>query len=248
MDTTDMGRYWTADSAHYAGIIREELASFRRDVWQERFAGKISRPSKVLDFGCGPGFFSILLTQMGHTVTGIDIASGMIAEAERHAQSECLGRRPRFVHTDRGLDAFARERFDVIVSRNVTWTLPDPAGFYRSVYEHLNPGGMLLVYDANWNLPLFDRDLAERCQAREKACIERFGSTFDPAEIDAPAIDIASLPLSGVRRPDWDCAELVRIGFTGVSADESIVDTLWDEKEKLVYGETPLFEISARKA
>lgn len=247
MDNTSMGRYWSADAAHYANIVRDELASFRREVWMERFAEKITAPSRILDFGCGPGFFSIVLSAMGHTVTGIDISTRMIAEAERNVACERLPVMPTFQHSEKGLAAFADASFDVIVSRNVTWTLSDPLGFYNEALRVLAPGGQLIIYDANWNLPAFDQELAARCKEREAQCIARYGSTFDPKEVDAEPIDVTVLPLSHMKRPEWDRAALTSVGFTAVETDEDIIDTLWDEKEKLVYGETPLFEIVALK-
>ena len=242
-----MGRFWTADARHYSHIVQDELASFRREVWAERFATLLGAPSlRILDFGCGPGFFSILLSQLGHEVTGIDISQGMIREATENARSELLSHWPTFLHRETGLATFEAASFDVIVSRNVTWTLPDPEGFYREALRVLAPKGKLIVYDANWHLPLFDEAMGERARQREALCMAQYGSTFEPAQIDADPIDITALPLSKVRRPLWDEAVLTRLGFT-VRLDETIVDALWDDKEKLVYGETPLFEIVAQK-
>lgn len=246
-DSTAMGRFWTADSQHYSHIVQDELASFRREVWADRFRAHLGEgPLRVLDFGCGPGFFSILLSQLGHQVTGIDIAQGMIREAMENARSELLTNWPTFYHCETGLAAFEGERFDVIVSRNVTWTLADPEGFYREALRVLAPQGKLIIYDANWHLPLFDEAMGERARQREALCLAQYGSTFEPAQIDADPIDVHALPLSKVRRPDWDQHVLRALGF-GVTVDETIVDALWDDKEKLVYGETPLFEIVAQK-
>lgn len=55
------------------------------------------RPSRILDLGCGPGFYSARLAELGHTCTGIDFSPASIeyaqAEAERrgHAIDYRLG-------------------------------------------------------------------------------------------------------------------------------------------------------------
>ena len=41
----------------------------------------------ILDTGCGPGFFSIILSQKGHRVIGIDGAKGMLAKAKQNADA-----------------------------------------------------------------------------------------------------------------------------------------------------------------
>nr|WP_269849318.1 class I SAM-dependent methyltransferase [Methanosarcina horonobensis] len=40
----------------------------------------------MLDVGCGPGFFSIILSQAGHQVTGVDCAAGMLERARLNAE------------------------------------------------------------------------------------------------------------------------------------------------------------------
>jgi radical SAM protein with 4Fe4S-binding SPASM domain len=46
---------------------------------RERVAGK-----KILDFGCGPGFYSAILGQRGASVVGIDLSPFLIAKANGH--------------------------------------------------------------------------------------------------------------------------------------------------------------------
>ena len=47
------------------------------------FAGRVTGPQRVLDLGCGPGRDIGFLTRLGCQVFGLDLSSGMLAEAQR---------------------------------------------------------------------------------------------------------------------------------------------------------------------
>ena len=51
---------------------------------------------------------------------------------------------------------FADTSFDVVVSRNLTWNLQEPAVAYKEWCRVLKKGGLLLNFDANWYGYLFD--------------------------------------------------------------------------------------------
>lgn len=48
------------------------------------------RPSKVLDLGCGPGFYSSRLAKRGHQCRGIDVSPASVAYAEDEARRDRL--------------------------------------------------------------------------------------------------------------------------------------------------------------
>ena len=56
----------------------------------ERLISKISIGSNdvVVDFGCGPGFFSIPLAKVARRTIGVDISPRMLERAARHAKKE----------------------------------------------------------------------------------------------------------------------------------------------------------------
>lgn len=55
------------------------------------------------------------------------------------------------------------------------------------------------------------------------------------------------LPLSGTKRPYWDVELFRSMGFGEVHAEFDLTERLWDEKERLLYGETPMFGVFATK-
>jgi SAM-dependent methyltransferase len=48
------------------------------------------RPTKILDLGCGPGFYTSRLATLGHTCVGIDYSPASIAFAKEQAQIHAL--------------------------------------------------------------------------------------------------------------------------------------------------------------
>ncbi len=95
-----------------------------------------------------PDFLPILLAKEGHDVTGIDLTPDMISHAKELAAEEktvC-----QFAVMDAENPDFKDEEFDVVVSRNLTWTLPDAEHAYQEWFRVLKPGGMIINLDANY--------------------------------------------------------------------------------------------------
>jgi ubiquinone/menaquinone biosynthesis C-methylase UbiE len=123
----------------------------RRAAYQTLVAAAGVQPGqRVLDVGCGTGYFARLLARaVGPTglVVGIDPAPEMIAYASRKAGrfDNCQFR----VGTAEALD-FPADHFDVVVSSLVMHHLPEdlrvPA--LREMRRVLRPGGTLLVAEA----------------------------------------------------------------------------------------------------
>lgn len=75
--------YWNQRSFGYSLDNQEELLH-DQEKWIElinRYL-KINKGMKVLDLGCGPGFFSVMLTNYGCQVIGIDYSDKMLEEQE----------------------------------------------------------------------------------------------------------------------------------------------------------------------
>ena len=71
-----------AASRRYA-IIDEHILWLHRAVLG-------AQPTKILDLGCGPGFYSTRLARLGHTCVGIDYSPASVAYARELAASEGL--------------------------------------------------------------------------------------------------------------------------------------------------------------
>ena len=239
---------WTEVADNYDSIIHDELASFRAPAWTTRILQ--NAPQKecldILDAGCGPGFFSILLSKVGCRAVGLDGSAGMLRHASQNAAEE--GVFPVFIKGDCHALPFADNSFDLVVSRNVTHALRDHRKVYAEWFRVLRPGGKLLIFDANWHLMQTDPTIRRAFAAREEQCFAVYGGNFSGGKKEVEDREILyPHRLGTVQRPAWDLPLLQNAGFKNVFAEENISDTLWDDKEKLLYGETPLFMISAEK-
>ncbi len=122
-----------------------------------------THPKRVLDLACGTGNVSAILVQEGFTVTGVDIAPDMIAEAKRKAERSSLSI-DYYVQDAAELD-LPDEKFDLCVclfdSLNYIIEPARLALAMRRVAQHLAPGG-LFIFDINSEFALknhfFDQD------------------------------------------------------------------------------------------
>ena len=201
---------------------------------------------KILDIGTGPGFFSIILSQDGHDVTGIDCTPGMLDGARKNA--DAVGVKPRFLAMDCHELEFEENTFDLIVTRNVTWTLYDPVKAYMEWKRVLRPGARMLIFDANWYMHFFDNNIKKNFDAGVLEYREKYGKFPEGFSMYLIEDYWLKLPLVGIKRPDWDQATLWKMGFVNMKFDRDIDDKVYtQEKSRLLYGSTPMFMISADK-
>jgi ubiquinone/menaquinone biosynthesis C-methylase UbiE len=238
---------WTDNSSRYTNIVMEEINSFKKEAWlnliEENIKGE--EPIKILDVGCGPGFFSIILAEKGHDLTGIDYTLAMINEASANASK--LGQKITLKVSDSQNLEFEDESFDLVISRNVAWTLYDAERAYAEWYRVLSPSGLTLIFDANWNYQLFNE---ESKKAYEKD-LEEYKTRFPDREVPFYSDEMLdyrrSMPQCARLRPHWDLGALLNAGFSTIFLDMTIGKRIYDEAEQLLYRSHPMFLIKAQK-
>jgi len=87
----------------------------------ERCLGDCQK-NKILDVGCGTGFISLFLAQIGCDVIAIDNNVTMLKEAEKISEELGFSNKITFMLKGTELVDFPDNTFDVVVSRNL-WTL-----------------------------------------------------------------------------------------------------------------------------
>ena len=85
-------KYWTNRSSSFLEQRTREFHSPLKARWITEFAKYLpqNQTLKILDIGCGTGFFTGILSQLGHEVIGIDLTKEMIHLATVFAKQEKL--------------------------------------------------------------------------------------------------------------------------------------------------------------
>lgn len=230
--------YWEKRSESFLEQRRSELANPIAKRWMKEIEKQIpaGRRLKILDVGCGAGFFSILLAKEGHEVLGIDLTPEMIENAIQLAEEEnadCC-----FQVMDAENPMFADETFDVVISRNLTWTLPNAEHAYGEWMRVLKTGGVLLNFDANYG----KEDVADTKGLPEAHAHFKVGNEM----LEECERIKSQLPISRKNRPAYDVAVLCENTAGEIRIDTSLGKRIYLEKDEF-YNPAPMFSICAVK-
>ncbi|RGC69354.1 Demethylmenaquinone methyltransferase [Micromonospora sp. MW-13] len=142
--------YWTGRAPSYDEYVqRPDRFAADQQAWSAVWAQALSAgPLDVLDVGTGTGQAAVLLAGLGHRVTGIDLAEGMLERARQHAAAMANG--PVIQHGDAVHPDFPAGSFDAVTSRYLMWTLREPEIAVANWVRLLRPGGTVAVVDSTW--------------------------------------------------------------------------------------------------
>lgn len=226
--------YWDERSGDFSRLRLKELAGPCGAAWRGVLSEKVTAGAlQVLDVGTGAGFLAILLAQLGHEVTGVDMSGEMLHQAKQNALA--AGCRVEFCKGNAQELSFADNSFDVLVTRNLTWTLPDVMAAYREWQRVLKPGGLLLNFDSDYGLaPFVKKDEPTDVHAGiRKELVTECNEIKD------------ELRISTHRRPAWDVEFLTSLGMK-VTLEEDIGPRVHVD-ESMQFDKVPLFCLAARK-
>ena len=229
-------QYWNSRAEGYTLSNREELEDEHRIfLWEQQIRralnGRVCR--HVLDVGCGPGFFSVLLARLGYEVTAVDYTENMLAEARKNATH--YGVDIDFRRMDAQKLDFEDGIFDLVISRNVLWNLEQPEQAYREWIRVLKPNGTVMNFDGNFYYYVTDAEYGDRTRWEHKHM----------QGINANSIDRIGehLPMAKRLRPEWDVQELQKLGAKEVCSNVTN-EKILEDGYRLILN----FQVSAVKA
>lgn len=137
--------FWDYRSATFDRSPGHTVRSDQEEkAWKGLFSEKLTGCKDILDVGSGTGFLSLMLTELGYHVTGVDLSAQMIAQASKKAKEK--GYTIDFHQGDAENLHFPDNSFDAIVNRALLWTLPHPDRAVREWMRVLRPGGRLCFF------------------------------------------------------------------------------------------------------
>ena len=137
---TRLKAMWMAgDYGHFATFLEPGAMEF--------FPGlEIVPGERILDVACGAGQLAFPAARAGATVTGIDIATNLIQQAQSRAKAE--GLRIRFVEGDAENLPYDAAAFDVVHSLFGAMFAPRPERVAAEFVRVCRPGGRIVM--GNW--------------------------------------------------------------------------------------------------
>ncbi len=129
------------DFTAIAALMRQSGAALVRSL-------EVTPPLQVLDLGCGDGTTALPLAQLGANVTGIDIASNLVAAGNRRAAEAGLPNL-KFQEGDASnLSGVPDHSFDLTLTIFGAMFAPRPFDVAKEMVRVTKPGGRIVM--GNW--------------------------------------------------------------------------------------------------
>ena len=131
-------------------LKRENIKKY----FDKKIQSEINYDDKILDFGCGPGTFSLKLSDMTKSqVHSVDISEKFVEECKRQIQIN--NKKNIFVNiNDNSKLKYENNYFDKIVLIDVIHHLEDIHGALKELKRVLKKDGRIIVYEPNILNPL----------------------------------------------------------------------------------------------
>lgn len=228
--------YWTKRAESFTENKHEEIHSVQTGYWRSEIAANacIKKGMRVLDVGCGAGYFEAVLAPFGCRVTGVDLTPEMIERGKSLLHRHEID--AELLVMDAENLVFPDETFDLVISRNLTWNLPRPDRAYAEWYRVLKKDGILLNFDAEYakNYHRCDQSLNRAHEKLSQDTLDECDQLYHMLEI------------SEMNRPEWDEKILRKIGFTDVRTDTTVSSRIF-RSDNQFYIPDPMFSVLAEK-
>lgn len=122
----------------------DKSAEFQRQVGRQLLSlmptlSSVTPMLKVIDLGCGTGYFSAMLHQQGFDVTAADLSAEMLLQAQQRCRSDC-----QYLQTDAENIVVTDNSYDVAFSNLALQWCDDLSVPLRELQRVVKPDGVIL--------------------------------------------------------------------------------------------------------
>ena len=230
--------YWNKRATSFSQDKQAELKSVHAERWLAEInqITTIKPGMRILEIGTGAGFLAILCQQQGAQVTGIDLSPEMIQSAKQNALH--FNMNVNFQVMDAEHLHFDDACFDLIISRNVTWLLPDTKAAYQEWLRVLKPNATLINIDGDYGKDAFT-DYSNLPNHHAHHALEN--------TMLAESENIKqSISINHYSRPQYDLNILKQINTKSIHVDTTIYQRIYQTQDEF-YNPTPIFLIALTK-
>ncbi|MEP6811216.1 MAG: class I SAM-dependent methyltransferase, partial [Chthoniobacterales bacterium] len=155
-------------------LFRDDTERIAQEIWRER---KPVTGTRLIELGCGPGFYSCQLAERFPelTVLGVDCAERQLEGARQKARERGL-MNCKFAVEDVLALSHEDQSFDALIAARLFTVLPDQEHAVSEMYRVLRPGGRCFVAEpryAIWaSLPLLAMWLLAGISGMNNRCRE----------------------------------------------------------------------------
>jgi 2-polyprenyl-3-methyl-5-hydroxy-6-metoxy-1,4-benzoquinol methylase len=145
---TDSKEHWNKQ-LNYLKNSRAEFWNYDYLEFLVKNVWNITKPIKIIDFGCGYGYLGMMLLPIlptGSTYTGIDISDELIDEAKLLFKDSDYS--VEFIKSD--INTFdVKEKYDMAICQALLRHLPNPKDILKKMIDSVSCGGLVVGIEVN---------------------------------------------------------------------------------------------------
>ncbi|KJG11452.1 malonyl-ACP O-methyltransferase BioC [Photobacterium kishitanii] len=170
----------------------DKSAAFQRQVGHQLLSLMPTRSSaistpRVIDIGCGTGYFSAMLHQQGFAVTAADLSTAMLLQAQQRCGKDC-----QYLQTDAEKIVMADHSYDLAFSNLALQWCDDLSVPLRELRRVVRPEGRIFF------TTLIDGSLGELKQAWSQIDTQQHVNTFKSQHVIAAEIARSGLVIEAL--------------------------------------------------
>lgn len=134
---------WQGVASWYDELLEDGVGTYQKEIILPNLLKMIGgqKGLKLLDLGCGQGFFSREFFKAGAFVTGVDLAPKLIQIAKERSSKEINF----IVSSADNLGSIANNSFDIVVTILAIQNMKNVEKVFKEASRVLNPGGSFFI-------------------------------------------------------------------------------------------------------